>query len=487
MTKRQDEYGRRTGEFDLRAYLLDIDDGEERARAIHEGGWGGLPEIEDIEASVANSGGGPTQRLLAALGPPPGRTPKRALQRFERLRAAHPHIYGPRPQEMAAGTGTRVAEAGGTTASAAVMPTDGAAVGAAASAAVMPTDAETGGTAASAAVVMPPDAEAGGTAASAAMMPTDSSANQASSVATKTPTPTRERLHIFPPGWLDGNWEWPKGYRPPATLADIRSAFGLGPPKPTRSSDLRLEVVRVYTAIAFAMRQHGAVMNTHVVIMWETLHVHDHGRATKILAEYLNQAKKWGAVGKVGEPRRRRRERTGAGFDFRYVYIHENATQMGFHTHILCTVPRDAAKAFEAWSRKTLARLARHCGDGRTVRVVPSKAKTDAAAVSRCWNWFRYISKQLGPNAGWGRAGEAPRPLREILKVWPYRTARPVTCAQLAGGSRDIWTKAQQEAGFESRLHCGDLSEIYAGRELDEWRQWCASAEIREVLRTLRI
>jgi hypothetical protein len=454
MTKRQDEYGRRTGEFDLRAYLLDIDDGEERARAIHEGGWGGLPEIEDIEASVANSGGGPTQRLLAALGPPPGRTPKRALQRFERLRAAHPHIYGPRPQEMAAGTGTRVAEAGGTTASAAVMPTDGAAVGAAASAAVMPTD---------------------------------SSANQASSVATKTPTPTRGRLLIFPPGWLDGNWEWPKGYPPAATLAEIRSAFGLPPPKPTRSSDLRLEVVRVYTAIAFAMRQHGAVMNAHVVIMWETLHVHDHGRATKILAEYLNQAKKWAAVGKVGEPRQRRRERTGAGFDFRYVYVHENATQMGFHTHILCTVPRDAAKAFEAWSRKTLARLARHCGDGRTVRVVPSNAKTEGAAVSRCWNWFRYISKQLAPDTGCRDFDYSVRPLREIFKVWPYRTARPVTCAQLVGGSRDIWTKAQQEAGFESRLHCGDLSEIYAGRELEEWRQWCASAELREVLRTLII
>ena len=150
------------------------------------------------------------------------------------------------------------------------------------------------------------------------------------------------------------------------------------------------------------MWQHGAIMNAHVIILWETMHVFDHEAAARHLSEYLNQAKKWAAVGKRGEPRQRRRERTGQGFDFRYVYVHENGTQIGFHTHILCTVPRDAAKAFETWSRKTLSRLARHQGDGRTVRVVPSRAQSEDAAVGRCWNWFRYMTKQLNPSVRLG-------------------------------------------------------------------------------------
>ena len=251
-----------------------------------------------------------------------------------------------------------------------------------------------------------------------------------------------------------------------------------------RSPDLRAdEVVRLYNAIAFAMWQHGMVMSAHVIILWETLHVYEHERATELLSEYLNEAKKWAAVGTTGVPRRRRRQRTGEGFEFRYVYVHENATQRGFHTHILCTVPRSAAKAFAAWSQHALARLARHRGDGRTVRVVASNAKTEEAAVGRCWNWFRYISKQLRPAAGWGFIDEPPRSLRLILKVWPYRIALPVTCAQLVGGSRDIWMKAQEEAGFKSQLVWGDdLDQIYSGRELNEWRDRLASEDIRRIL-----
>jgi len=218
------------------------------------------------------------------------------------------------------------------------------------------------------------------------------------------------------------------------------------------------------------MWQHGAIMNAHAIILWETMHVHNHETAARLLSEYLNQAKKWATVGKRGEPRQRRRERTGQGFDFRFVYVHENAMQRGFHTHILCTVPRDAAKAFETWSRKTLGRLARHQEDRRTVRVVPSRGRGEDAAVARCWNWFRYMTKQLNPRAGLGFIDEPPQSLRTILKVWPYREAQPVTCAKLVGGSHDIWTNAQKEEGFVSRLRSSsDLSTIYDGGEMDEW------------------
>jgi hypothetical protein len=242
------------------------------------------------------------------------------------------------------------------------------------------------------------------------------------------------------------------------------------PVKETKSSDLTAaHAVRLYNAIAFAMWQHGAIMNTHVVILWETLRIHDHNRATKLLSDYLNQAKKWAAVGTVGAPRQRRRERTGEGFTFRYVYTHECATQRGFHTHILCTVPRHATKAFAAWSMKTLAGLARHHGDGRTVRVIASNASDEGAAVGRCWNWFRYMTKQLDQNVGWGSVDGPFRLLREILKVWPYRTARPVACAQMVGGSRDIWTKAQRAADFKSELEYGRWARRYQSKDRWEW------------------
>jgi hypothetical protein len=66
------------------------------------------------------------------------------------------------------------------------------------------------------------------------------------------------------------------------------------------------------------------------------------------------------------------------------------------------------------------------------VRVVASNARDEGVAVARCWSWFRYLSKELDPNVGFGRVDEKDRPLREILKV--YRTARPVACAQMMGG-----------------------------------------------------
>ena len=215
----------------------------------------------------------------------------------------------------------------------------------------------------------------------------------------------------------------------------------LQPVKETKSSDLTAKhVVRLYNAIAFAMWQHVAIMNTHVVILWETLGVYDHNRATTLLSEYLNQAKKWAGVGMVGKPRQRRRERTSEGFTFRFVYVHENATQRGFHTHILCTVPWSMAKAFAAWSMRTLARLARHNGDKRTVRVVARYARDEAAAVARCWNSFRYITKQLDPNVGIGWADEPLRQLRAVLKVWPHRTALPRRSVLARRCSRDTAT-----------------------------------------------
>jgi hypothetical protein len=55
------------GDFDFRAYLRDIADPATRARVILESGWGGHPDIEDIERAVARPGGGLYQGILAGF------------------------------------------------------------------------------------------------------------------------------------------------------------------------------------------------------------------------------------------------------------------------------------------------------------------------------------------------------------------------------------------------------------------------------------
>jgi hypothetical protein len=437
-------------DFDPAVYLRGFPDPEDRARTIWENGWSGLPELEAVERLAANPRGGTYQRLLAALRKREPAIPKRALRRMEHKRRAHSAAFGERRSELLG--------------------------------------------------VTQPESELTATDATIFDLrdPPPQEQNQSDLMLTGALEAPASTLEVELGWWVYENQRklWPHlkgevipkppGWEAPPPLIAVNPFAPVR--RPARSSDLTADAaVRLYNAIAFGMWRHGAIMNVHVVILWETLRVHEHERAAKILSEYLNQAKKGAAVGTPGAPRQRRRGRTGEGFEFRYVYVHENATQQGFHTHLLGTVPRPAADAFRAWSMKTLARLARHRGDGRTIRVVVSNAKDEDAAVARCWNWFRYMTKQLGRTVGWGRVDESPRPLREILKVWPYRTALPVTCARLVGGSQDLWSKAQKAAGFTSRLVGGDLDQIYAGGELNEWRSRLKAEELAKFLNRLEI
>ena len=254
-----------------------------------------------------------------------------------------------------------------------------------------------------------------------------------------------------------------------------------------RSSDLSgEEAVGLFNAISFAMWMFGpsAIMNTHVTILWASLQISDHQHAMRLQGKFLNRSRKWGAVGLPGThpDRQRRHARTGEGFHFRYVYACENATQQGFHSHILCTVPRHLVPAFAAWSRHTLAKLAKHPGDETTVKVVASQERTERASVTRCWTWFRYLAKQLAAGASWGTIDGPATPLRTILQVWPHRTALPVTCTRLTGGSQDIWTGAQQKAGFRSELVYGDLDRLFSGGELEAWRERAREERQRQLL-----
>jgi hypothetical protein len=252
-----------------------------------------------------------------------------------------------------------------------------------------------------------------------------------------------------------------------------------------RPSDLNgYEVVKLYNAISFAMWQFGpsAIPNCHIVILWATLGVTDHEHAARLLGEYLNRCQKWAAIGSPRATRQRRRARTGENFVFRYAYVHENGPQHGFHSHILCTVAPETVPVFKAWSRSILARLARHRGTEKTVRVIPSRELGEDALVKRCWSWFRYMAKQLNPIVSWvpvdTRSGEplpgGARQLREVLRLRPHRRTLYMTCRKLTGTSHDISTGAQRAAGFRSELEVGLPERIYDGQiydgaELDAW------------------
>jgi hypothetical protein len=254
-----------------------------------------------------------------------------------------------------------------------------------------------------------------------------------------------------------------------------------------RSSDLTgVEVVRLYHAASFSMWRDGpaGIFNTHITILWNTLGIHDHQLATKLLGRYLNRAVKWAAVGSPETPRRRRRARTGDGFTFRYIFVNENGAARQFHSHILCSVPRPLVPVFAAWTRSILRRLAKHYGDEHTVKVIASQERDERGAVTRCWSWVQYICKQLDPQAGnWTPVDRltgaflpgGARPLREILRVKPHRTALPVTSLKLTGASRDLSSAAQRAAGFQPPLRYGDPQHIIDGRlfdgqELEIWR-----------------
>jgi hypothetical protein len=253
-----------------------------------------------------------------------------------------------------------------------------------------------------------------------------------------------------------------------------------------RSSDLSgLEVVRLYNAVAYLNWSRGVILNCHIVIVWNTLGIDNHQEATRLLGKYLNACQKWARVGTAGIPRQRRRARTGEGFSFPYIYTCECSGQAGFHSHILCRIPKATLAAFRAWSRSILRRLAGHYGNEYTIKVVASQEQDESGAVQRQWAWFRYLSKQLREDTLFAFfVDEAWHPLRTILKPWPHRQSLPVTCNKLSGYSLNLGPHAQRAAGFQSRLCWDNRETIYTGHELAVWhaaeleRRWAPILDI---------
>ena len=247
-----------------------------------------------------------------------------------------------------------------------------------------------------------------------------------------------------------------------------------------RSSDLSgLEVVRLYNAVAYLNWSRGVILNCHIVIVWNTLGIDNHQEATRLLGKYLNACQKWARVGTPGTPRQRRRARTGEGFPFQYIFTCECSSQAGFHSHILCRIPKATLAAFQAWSRSILRRLTGHYGNECTLKIVASQERNESSAVQRQWLWFRYIIKQLREDSLFAYYIDEPwQPLRSILRPWPHRQGLAVNCSRLTSYSLDIGPGAQRAAGFRSRLCWDKREEIYNGFELEIWhaaereRQW---------------
>jgi hypothetical protein len=119
-----------------------------------------------------------------------------------------------------------------------------------------------------------------------------------------------------------------------------------------------------------------------------------------LLSLYLNACQKWAEIGLslaalVGEPHQRRRRRSGFGSRFRFVYTNEQGPKHGFHSHILTNLMKGEIPAFRAWTKEILPQLALHPGTPKSVRVIPSRERSDTvqAPVER----FTYLVKQIPP------------------------------------------------------------------------------------------
>lgn len=245
-------------------------------------------------------------------------------------------------------------------------------------------------------------------------------------------------------------------------------------PAATRNGFLSVaEVWKLYDAMSYAMRKDGVVMNTHVIILWSEIGL-THQEGDALLKDYLHKAQKWLRVGM--KPRRYRKPSARQeGDELRFVWVHENAPNRGFHSHVLCNVPPHLHKEFAAWSRQSLARSAGKPMPWRAFRSVRSYAKTDASAVQRAWSWFRYLTKQLDPKlvvqVREGGNIVSATSLREVIRPWPLRQSPPIDLARLAGVSRNIANGVQAQDGFRSKLRNADFERLYTGDELDDWRR----------------
>lgn len=290
----------------------------------------------------------------------------------------------------------------------------------------------------------------------------------------------------------DLKFDPPPGYKPRGPMVN---PFW---PKPSTESKvvrwiysdlLTTDVGKVYDAMSYAMLHHGVVMNMHLIVIWPMMGLTE-AEGSIILGKYLHGAQKWLSVG--CKPRKRRVADARTGTEFRFVWIHENAPDRGFHSHILCHLPIALKKEFETWSRAYLAKLTGKPFPWKAFRLVRSYAKTEHGEVRRAWSWFRYISKQLSTKSGYrwyGPDGEIHESsARDIINPWPYRKSLPVPYMKRSGVSHNIGKKRQIEDGFVSPLSRCEFGQLYCPDALNVRRQQLAfDRRTAELIKTLAV
>jgi hypothetical protein len=94
-------------------------------------------------------------------------------------------------------------------------------------------------------------------------------------------------------------------------------------------------VRRLYEALSYLNLVYRLVMNTQIVIAYELLGITDHEEAALLLSDFHREAAAWF---------RRRKEHP-----YFHVYVHENARDRGFHTHLMTRVPLWCRPQFKSW------------------------------------------------------------------------------------------------------------------------------------------
>lgn len=291
-----------------------------------------------------------------------------------------------------------------------------------------------------------------------------------------------------------GPFQPPPGYRPRCPMVNpfwpVVTDATPSTPRPAylTTSDVR----KVYDAMSYAMWKDGIVMNAHLIIVWSMMGLSP-VEGDAVLGKYLHKAQKWLRVG--NKPRQRRVAKARVGSELRYIWVHENDRNRGFHSHVLLRVPKGIRADFEIWSRKSLAAMTGKPFPWEAFKLVPGGDKTEEDAIKCAWMWFRYLSKQLQPEAKirW-RDSEAriqEVSAREVVRPWHIRESPALPLKKLTGVSHNIGEGNQRNDQFVSWWGAYQFDQFYSGHEMFEWRHRVEyerrQKEQQELIRTLEV
>lgn len=287
----------------------------------------------------------------------------------------------------------------------------------------------------------------------------------------------------------------------PPPLAVQRATSSKSSRRP-RSAVLTNEAARLYRCLAFAMYEYGVVMNGHMTVTWEEWGIRDHAQAAALLTEFNARMGKWLGIDAKGRKRKGVASAAyGVGEKYFYAFIHEHASNRGFHSHQLIGVTDGKAKAFAERAMKVLQRLTGVATvptggvvfTPGTVRdgFAPYLPRFKKNEAERCWIWFRYLAKNMSPHE-FKQVGNECSVQRDIFRIRkPFVQPMPVTCSDLFGCSQNIGVGAQMKAGFVSKFDVGDWKSLYSSSELDEYRSRARECErqreMDDILARIRI